>query len=227
MRTAARLGAATVALTAVLALSGCGGGGNADTVRGRALFQAKCGTCHTLAQAGTSATVGPNLDAAFAQARAEGMTSDTVRGVVHTQIESPRYIEKDASNYSRVYMPPRIVEGQDAVDVATYVGSVAGVPGAQPPQLAPKDLFIQKCGICHTLADAGTTATTGPDLDQVLTGKDAKFIEESIVDPNAEIAQGYPSGVMPQDFKTSLSPADLKGLINYVLQAVTKDRGGG
>jgi mono/diheme cytochrome c family protein len=227
MRTAARLGAATVALTALLALAGCDTSENADLVRGRALFQTNCGTCHTLAEAGSTATIGPNLDAAFAQARADGMDNDTVEGVVQTQIESPRYVRKGAADYTHIYMPPGIVEGQDAEDVATYVASVAGVPGAKAPQLAPKDLFTQRCGICHTLADAGTNAATGPDLDQVLSGKDASFIEESIVDPNAEIAQGFPSGVMPQDFKTSLTPDDLKGLVDYLLQAVKKDNGGG
>ena len=47
------------------------------------------------------------------------------------------------------------------------------------------------CGSCHTLADAGTTGTIGPDLDKVLKGKDAAFIKQSIEDPNAEIAKGY------------------------------------
>jgi mono/diheme cytochrome c family protein len=226
MRTAARVGVIAVSLTSLLALAGCDTSENADVVRGRALFQSKCGVCHTLSEAGTTAQVGPNLDAAFAQARADGMTSATVEGVVQTQIESPRYIEKDAANYNRVYMPPGIVEGQDAEDVASYVGSVAGVPGAKPPQLAPKDLFTQRCGICHTLAAAGTNGTTGPDLDQALAGKDAKFIEQSIVDPNAEIAQGYPPNVMPGDFKTSLSPKDLQGLVNYLLDSVKSGSGG-
>ena len=48
------------------------------------------------------------------------------------------------------------------------------------------------CGACHTLADAGTTGTIGPDLDKVLKGKDEAFIQQSIVDPNAEIADGLP-----------------------------------
>jgi mono/diheme cytochrome c family protein len=29
-----------------------------------------------------------------------------------------------------------------------------------------KDLFVAKCGSCHTLKAAGTTGTTGPNLDQ-------------------------------------------------------------
>ena len=218
----ARLGVVAIAVAGALAWAGCDTSENADTERGRALFQSNCGTCHTLAQAGTSAVIGPNLDAAFAQARSDGMDNDTIEGVVQTQIESPRYVEKGASNYSRVMMPAGIVEGQDAEDVATYVASVAGVPGAKPPQLAPADLFTQKCGICHALAAAGTSATVGPDLDDVLTGKDAAFIEKSIVDPNAEIAKGYPPNVMPQDFQTTLSPQDLKGLVNYLLDHAGK-----
>ena len=87
-------------------------------------------------------------------------------------------------------MPAELVTGQDAEDVATYVASVAGVPGAKPPQLAPPQLFAEKCGICHALAAAGTTSATGPDLDEALAGKDAAYIEEAIVDPNAEIAPG-------------------------------------
>ena len=88
------------------------------------------------------------------------------------QIASPRYIEENASDYTRVFMPADIVTGQDAEDVATYVASVAGVPGAKPPQLPPPELFTEKCGICHALQAAGTTSTTGPDLDESLAGKD-------------------------------------------------------
>src|SRR5215208_4768031 len=74
----ARLGIVVAALAAALAMAGCDATEDADTERGRALFQQKCGTCHALAQAGTSANVGPSLDAAFAQARLDGMDNDTI-----------------------------------------------------------------------------------------------------------------------------------------------------
>jgi mono/diheme cytochrome c family protein len=223
----ARLGIVVVALAGALAFAGCDVSEDANVDRGRALFQQKCGTCHTLAQAGTSANIGPNLDAAFAQARADGMDNDTIEGVVQTQIESPRFIEKGVENYDRVFMPAELVTGQDAEDVATYVGSVAGVPGAKPPQLPPPALFAEKCGICHALKAAGTTATTGPDLDQVLAGKDPTYIEQQIVDPNSQIAQGFSAGIMPQDFQTTLSTKDLQGLVKYLLDSVAADNGGG
>jgi mono/diheme cytochrome c family protein len=218
----ARLGIVAATLVAMLVVAGCDATEDADVERGRSLFLAKCGTCHTLAQAGTGADVGPDLDAAFAQARSDGMDNDTIEGVVQTQIESPRFIEDNAANYGQVYMPAEIVTGQDAEDVATYVASVAGIPGAKPPQLDPPQLFAEKCGICHAFQAAGTTATTGPDLDQVLAGKDAAFVEESIVAPDKEIAAGFQPGIMPQDFGQTLTPEDLKGLVNYLLDNIGK-----
>jgi mono/diheme cytochrome c family protein len=181
------------------------------------VFQQKCGVCHALAQAGTAAQVGPNLDAAFAQARASGEDQDTIRGVVAAQIENPRPANPAEV---KIYMPPEVVKGQDAANVAAYVGSVAGIPGIKPPKLPPPELFAQQCGICHTLAAAGTTATTGPNLDQALQGKTAAFINQSIVDPNAVIAPGFGPGIMPSNFSQTLTQQDIQGLVNYLLTSV-------
>jgi len=38
------------------------GGGEGDAAAGKAVFTANCGSCHTLEEAGTSGTIGPNLD---------------------------------------------------------------------------------------------------------------------------------------------------------------------
>ena len=48
--------------------------------------------------------------------------------------------------------------------------------------------------------------TVGPDLDKVLKGKDEAFIKQSIVDPSAEIADGYQDGIMPPNFGQTLRP---------------------
>jgi cytochrome c oxidase subunit II len=77
------------------------------------------------------------------------------------------------------------------------------------------------CGACHTLADAGSTGTTGPDLGKVLKGQPPAFIKQSIVTPNAVIAKGYPPNVMPQNFAKQLSAAQINGLVAY-LSKVTK-----
>jgi cytochrome c oxidase subunit 2 len=82
-----------------------------------------------------------------------------------------------------------------------------------------KEIFDQQCGRCHTLADAGSSAEIGPDLDKVLVGKDADFIRESIVDPNAVIEEGFQPDVMPKDFDEKLSDAQLDALVDYLLEA--------
>jgi cytochrome c oxidase subunit 2 len=105
-----------------------------------------------------------------------------------------------------------------------------GGGGAQAGTTDAKALFTQgnpdtsatACGTCHTLADAGTTATTGPDLDKVLKGKDAAFIKESILDPNKVIAPGYQADIMPTNFGDTLSPQQVDALVQYLAKVTNK-----
>jgi len=210
-----------LALAALIALavvaSGCGTT-SADPERGRALFVQKCGTCHALAQAGTSAEVGPNLDHAFAAARAEGNDSDTIEGVVKAQVEYPR----PSTSNPRISMPADIVTGQDLDDVAAYVGEWAGVPGAAPPKVAGgpgAQVFANNgCGGCHTFAAAEAGGMVGPNLDEELPGETEAAVKEMITDPNAEIVPGYPPNVMPQNYEQTLSPKEIEDLVKYLLE---------
>jgi mono/diheme cytochrome c family protein len=208
----------------VLATSGCGTT-TADPARGRTLFVQKCGVCHAMAQAGTSAEIGPDLDGAFAAAREVGEDSDTIEGIVRAQVEFPRPNTGHANNS----MPADVVTGQDLNDVAAYVGEWAGVPGAAPPEVEGgpgAQVFANNgCGGCHTLAAAGSSGVTGPDLDEVLPGQSAEKIEEDIVDPNKVIAPGYPANVMPQNFGETLTEQELKDLVEYLEQEAGKEAG--
>ena len=139
------------------------------------------------------------------------MDQDTIEGVVTAQIENPRVTDPD----NPAYMPPEIVEGQEADDVAAYVASVAGVPGIKPP--IPADappgaqvFLAQGCSSCHTLAAANATGAVGPNLDETLPGMDPSQIEQSIVDPNAQLAQGFGANIMPQTYEQDLTPQELK-----------------
>jgi hypothetical protein len=48
------------------------------------------------------------------------------------------------------------------------------------------------------------------------------MIHKSIVDPNAKIAKGYPSGVMPETFEEKLSPEELNNLVQYLVKETSK-----
>jgi mono/diheme cytochrome c family protein len=209
----------------VVAASGCGTT-SADVDRGRQLFVQKCGTCHAMAQAGTTAQVGPNLDDAFAAARSIGQNDATVEGVTAAQIESPRPVNGN----SAISMPPDIVEGQDLIDVAAYVGEYAGVPGAAPPRVPGgpgAQVFANNgCGGCHTFAAAKSGGVTGPNLDEVLPGMSAAMVHESIADPNKEIAKGYPPNVMPANYEQTISAKELDQLVEYLLEDAGGKAGG-
>jgi mono/diheme cytochrome c family protein len=81
---------------------------------------------------------------------------------------------------------------------------------AQPP-----------CAGCHTLAEANASGTVGPDLDEVLKGKDAAFIHESIVDPDAEVASGFTAGVMPATYGEQLDDQQLADLVAFLVQSTS------
>jgi plastocyanin len=128
----AALCAAIVAV--VPALSACGGvkDPQADVVAGKQMFVQKCGSCHTLARADTKGTTGPNLDQAFQQPLKEGFGTTAVRGVVYKQILYPNRLK----NADGIIMPPKLVTGQDAHDVAAYVASASGRTGKDTGRLA-------------------------------------------------------------------------------------------
>ncbi len=197
-----------------LAVAGCDSAENADIDRGRALFIESCGRCHTLAESGSSGTVGPDLDAAFADARAIGQDTDTFAGEVEYQIETPRKTRpSDESN--PLYMPPQLVTGQDEQDVAAYVAAVAGVPGIKAPVLATPDLFATQCGSCHTLAATGSTGQIGPNLDDVLPGQTAAAIKDSILNPSANLSPGFQDQMTPT-FGDSLDPKQIDALVKFL-----------
>jgi mono/diheme cytochrome c family protein len=207
---------ALLGAAALIGMTGCNLGPKPNLDKGQQLFTQKCGSCHTLTGAGTNGDIGPNLDYAFKQARASGEDSDTIKGVVEAQVENPRPATPEQTD---VYMPPKLVEGDDLNNVAAYVASVAGVPGIKPPVFSPPQFFATNCGGCHTLSQAGTTGTTGPDLDEALKGMTPAQISMSITDPNAQITPGYPSSVMPQTFGQTLTPPQLQQLVAYLQQA--------
>lgn len=80
---------------------------------------------------------------------------------------------------------------------AGFCPSVDGSPRVGPTW---KGLFGKE----RALADGSTVKA------------DEAYLRESIVDPNAKIAKGFPSDVMPQDFGQKLSEADIEAIIAYI-----------
>jgi mono/diheme cytochrome c family protein len=237
---------AAIAVLVVLLSSGCGYGGVAsaanhpDPQNGGELFKNDCGSCHTLAAANSTGTVGPNLDNAFAGSRKpanpQGYSESTIENVVLDQIRigtvspliatyttSDHFTSKqclDPATRNTCYgpqMPANIVTGQDAYDVAAYVASVAGVGGYTLGGPLGNDgaaIFkAEGCGGCHTFKAADSIGTVGPNLDQAVAGglKLAKII--------TQVTNG--GGPMPS-FKDKLTPAQMQALAQYILSNAGK-----
>jgi cytochrome c1 len=108
------------------------------------------------------------------------------------------------------------------------------VVGEQPPPAAPqpqapgnpkagRQVFTSSgCGGCHTFQPAGTTGTTGPDLDELpaLAEKAGQpldeFVRESIENPDSYVEEGFPEGVMPA---WSGNEQDLANLVAFLTQS--------
>jgi cytochrome c oxidase subunit 2 len=106
--------------------------------------------------------------------------------------------------------------GGEAPDQAGSGGTTGGDTNAA----AGKQVFTaQGCGGCHTLADAGTAGTTGPNLDDALEGDGADTIRKSIVDPDAEIAEGFAPNIMPGTYEDTIPADRLDALVDYLEEA--------
>jgi mono/diheme cytochrome c family protein len=219
------LAAVLCAVALTLALTACGRG-EPDLSKGKAQFVEKCGSCHTLARAGTAGTQGPSLDKAFQTALADGIDRDTVEGIVHRQILHPR---------RNSIMPAGLVKGDDATDVAAYVGYAAARSGDDQGALASAGLAqattgdqiftAAGCAGCHTFSAAGSNGTIGPNLND-LKAAAAKFgkgkppedyVRESIVKPDAFIVPGF-GNAMPS-FQGRLTNKQIQALIDYLLKS--------
>jgi mono/diheme cytochrome c family protein len=220
-----RVGVLGAGLAAVaLLVAGCGTGGVAkgaqrpDTQNGQQLFSQTCAACHTLQAAGANATIGPNLDNAFAADRKEGYPDSSIENVVLDQIRlgsGPIATYTTNKKFTpQTTMPANLLKGQDAIDVAAYVASVAGVGGfaAAPGNVGTNGeaIFKANCSSCHTLAAAGSTGTVGPNLDQ---------LKPAMAVVVRQVTNG--GAVMPA-FKGKLTPAQIQAVAKYVSSSAGK-----
>jgi mono/diheme cytochrome c family protein len=193
-----------------------------DTSKGKQLFSEKCASCHTLADAKSQGTIGPNLDDAFSSDKQQGFSEQTMADIVRGQIA---YADHEGP------MTPNLVRGSDADSVALYIAKCAGNPSCgvtaatnAPPAAAPsgggggkaaapdgKQVFASAgCGACHTLKAAGATGNVGPNLDQLKPAE--PVVERQVTNGGA---------VMPP-FKGKLSPAEIKAVAKFVSSVAGK-----
>lgn len=238
------LGVCAAALGA-LAASGCGTvglseSGEGSVSNGKTLFTAKCGSCHVLADAGTKGVIGPNLDDAFLQSRADGLGESTIQSVVRGQIAYP--IEEPSTGTPGMPGPDTLLpecEGESstepkgcvadqneaAEDIAAYVASVAGKPVSGASASGADDGGSPKVGAGDEpdgeaiFAEAGCGGchmleAAGSSGNVGPSLDETKPAKELVVE---RVTNG--KGVMPA-FSDSLSPEEIAAVADYVAAAV-------
>jgi mono/diheme cytochrome c family protein len=88
--------------------------------------------------------------------------------------------------------------------------------GEQRPLFAtPEDAIVElACGGCHKIA--GEEGELGPDLTGIGAHKDREYLRRAILDPNAEVAEGFDPEMMPEDYGEQMYASELEMLVDYL-----------
>jgi mono/diheme cytochrome c family protein len=97
----------------------------ADLKGGQSLFQTNCGACHTLYAAGTDGNFAPNLDQLLAPAGPPSGSS-AQQTIESTKVLVLSAIEEGFESGAPGRMPPGILSGAQAEEVAEFVARTAG-----------------------------------------------------------------------------------------------------
>lgn len=202
-----------------------------------------CLTCHTMGESGTGLRF-PDLGniGAIAGTRVEGQ--DDVQYLAESMYDPNAYVvEGFVAGMPNVARPPIALTDQEILTVIAYLQSLGGTPtvtmdtqlegqGQSPaPSAAPaapvaaganrdaETLFATYlCNTCHSLDG---TPGAGPSLAGLGSRLSRAEIYESIVDPDATVAEGFAPGVMTamlnaSNFRDQVSTTELQTLVDYL-----------
>ena len=136
-------------------------------------------------------------------------------GHTETELTETRPAETETGPAETETGPAETETGETETTPPATTAPEEEAPAGDPA--AGKALFASNgCAGCHTFEAAGSTGAVGPNLDESLEGKDAAYVQQSIVEPNAEVAEGYNPGVMPS-FQ-QLSEDQVNDLVAFLTQ---------
>lgn len=176
-------------------------------------------------------------------ARYQGSASDVESYLYESLAEPSAYVVAGfgkAGTGDTVSPMPNILSGSIALSeveawaVVAYLQDLSGVevtvalpseaveeaPAAaegepRPPFTAVEDALVEfACGACHKVA--GEEGELGPDLTRIGALRDKDFLRRAILDPNAEIAEGFEPEMMPEDYGEQLYAVELEMLVDYL-----------
>lgn len=100
----------------------------------------------------------------------------------------------------------------------------AGNAGAVTAERGREVAQRMGCASCHTPDGnqsvgptwRGLFGSDRPISDGSVATADEVYLRESILDPNAIVAEGFTAGIMPQNFSDRLSSSEVESVIEYI-----------
>lgn len=102
-----------------------------------------------------------------------------------------------------------------ATAAVVLAGCGSDVKGEHADLVNGKQLFVQRCGACHTLARAGSRGTVGPDLDAAFSQSLSEGFKRSVINGVVKEQILYPamSGKMPGKLVTGQHAVDVAAYV--------------
>ncbi len=120
------------------------------------------------------------------------------------------YLQAKDGNEVTIALP----SPETAAEVADESTATVGSPPA-PATTAEEALGKYACSSCHAIDSDDTLV--GPGLGSVGARLSTELIRQSVVDPNAVIAEGFPAA-MPADFADKMTVKELTMIVDFLAE---------
>jgi len=203
---------------------------------GALLFEENCSTCHGEEGQGVLGRAPAlNTDHFFNDRLNEVGYQGTLESYVTLTVAGGRPVKSDPQyaqpmpTWSQEYGGP--LREDQVRDVVAFVLNWAGEERAvedtaalesDDPFVRGRALFNTGCSACHT-AGSYSSGEVGPELTNAYTEQGPDYIRESIMMPNAVLAEGFAANIMPQNLGELLSADEIDSIISF-LEGVSEGR---
>ncbi len=171
-----------------------------------------CASCHDLG--GSGADLGPSL---------YGVGKRMSRASLMESIIDPNAVI--AEGFDADFMPADFGEEMRGTELLLLTDYLMALPEAAPvgeddggEELATTGLGVIEnfgCAGCHDLD--GSEADVGPKLNGIGKRMTADQVRAAILDPNAEIAEGYEAEMMPDYFGADMAESEIDLITDYLM----------
>jgi mono/diheme cytochrome c family protein len=116
----------------------------------------------------------------------------------------------------KVTVTPKMVAAFTGTEAPAQPGTAAAQPVVATATNRPPEQLIAElaCVACHKFDEPGPLV--GPSLWDIGARHDEAYIRQSILDPNAVIAEGFPPGLMLQDLGQKMNAVEFERLVQWL-----------